>query len=314
MIPTVIPKPKATKNRSRIKLYFAGLNRRDYWIQQGQYPRIDLPVVLGSDGLGIDETDGRRVFFNPGLNWGENQAFQQPEFQLVGMPDQGTLAEYISVPADKIYEVPDHLTDPEGACLPLAGVTAYRALFIQGRLQPGQKVLITGVGGGVASLAVKLALAKSAQVYINSSSDEKIETVISWGCINGWNYRSDLEWPQNAKEEVGGFDLILDGAGGETVKDYIDVLRPGGRLVAYGATLGPWTQVPAAKVFWKQIHLTGSTMGSDQDFADMVDFVREHQVRPHVDRVFSMDKANHAFEYLINPEAFGKIVIKINVL
>ena len=177
-----IQKPQPSQNQSLIKLSYAGLNRRDYWIQQGRYPGIDLPVILGSDGLGTLESNGKRVLFNPGLHWGNDQRHQQRDFQLVGMPGQGTMAEYISIQDDKIYEVPEHLTDEEGACLTLAGVTAYRGLFVQGNLQSQQKVLITGAGGGVAHLGIKLALAAGASVYTNSSSDHKLQKTVEWGC------------------------------------------------------------------------------------------------------------------------------------
>lgn len=307
-----LSKPEPTKDQSIIKISYAGLNRRDYWIQQGLYPGIDLPVVLGSDGLGIRESDGNRVFFNPAMNWGSDERAQHRDFQIRGMPSQGTLAEYIAIPNEKIHEVPSYLSDPEGACLPLAGLTAYRGLFVQGKLKNDQKVLIAGAGGGVATIAIKMALASGATVFTNSSSDEKIKHAKGWGCTEGWNYKTDKDWAENANKQTGGFDLILDGAGGHTVTNYVNVLKPGGRLVSYGATLGPWTDVPASKVYWKQLHLIGTTMGSDKDFEDMLDFVKEHQIRPHVDRIFDLSEANEAFEYMASPSSFGKIVIKIN--
>ena len=273
---------------------------------------MELPVVLGSDGLGIRESDGKRVFFNPGMDWGNDERVQHRDFHITGMPTQGTLAEYIAVPHEKTYEVPSHLSDPEGACLPLAGLTAYRGLFVQGKLKSDQKVLITGAGGGVASLGIKLALASGARVFTNSSSDEKIYRAKKWGCEDGWNYNTDQNWTDKANKKVDGFDLILDSAGGDTVQNYVDVLKPGGRLVSYGATLGAWTNVPASKLYWKQLDLIGTTMGSDKDFKNMLDFVKEHQIRPQVDRIFELSEANDAFDYMISPASFGKIVIKIN--
>ncbi len=307
-----LSKPAPTKNQSVIKLSYAGLNRRDYWIQQALYPRIDLPVVLGSDGLGIRESDGKSVFFNPAMNWGSDEEFQHHDFQIRGMPSQGTLAEYIAIPNEKIHEVPAHLSDQEGACLPLAGLTAYRGLFVKGKLKSDHKVLITGAGGGVATLGIKMALASGARVFTNSSSDEKIKKAKQWGCEEGWNYRTEQGWTDEANKKTGGFDLILDGAGGDAVKNYINVLKPGGRLVSYGATLGAWTDVPASKIYWKQLHLIGTTMGSDEDFRNMLDFVKEHQLRPYVDRVFDLSEANQAFDYMISPASFGKVVIKID--
>lgn len=306
-----IRKPTPTKNQSIIKLSFAGLNRRDYWITQGLYPKIELPVVLGSDGVGIRESDGKRVFFNPGMDWGSEECCQSDEFQITGMPSQGTFAEYIVIPEENIYEVPAHLEDSEGACLPLAGLTAYRGLFVKGKLSPGQNILVAGAGGGVATMGIKLALASGARVFINSSSQQKITTAEAWGCEKGWNYSTDIDWVEKAKKITGGFDLILDGAGGDTISNYVELLNPGGRLVSYGATLGAWSHVPASKVFWKQLHLIGTTMGSDQDFQSMLDFVTKHRIRPHVDRIFDLEEGNEALEYLNSPDSFGKIVLKI---
>lgn len=266
---------------------------------------------MGADGVGTKVDDKVRLIINPGINWGLDERCQQSEFQILGMPGSGTFAQYTSVPSKNVYVAPAHLTGPECAALPLAGLTAFRGLFVQGDVKKYDKVLITGAGGGVATIAIKMALAAGANVYVNSSSDYKISSVVNWGCEMGWNYLNDKDWVAKCKRETEGLDFIFDGAGGDTIKNYIDLLKPGGQMVAYGATLGPWTNVPAAKIFWKQIHISGTTMGSDRDFVNMLDFVTQYKIRPHIDRIYGLDEANEALQYLSSDESFGKIILKI---
>lgn len=303
--------PKSAEGEKIIHLRYAALNKRDDWIARGAYPGITLPLIPGSDGTGFLPDSEARVFFNPGINWGDNPAFQAKDFTITGLPDQGTLAQQISVPENQIYKVPDYLTDAEAAALPLAGVTAYRALFTRGGLRAGESVLISGIGGGVASMAVKFALAAGAVVYVNSSSDEKIREVESWGVRAGWNYRDHPDWTKQCIADTGGMDLVIDSAGGDTIADYVDILKPGGRLVFYGATLGPWKEVPAAKIYYRQLDIRGTTMGSNDDFRSMLGFVTGHEIRPQVEAVFPLEEVNRAFERLNDPTSLGKIVVKI---
>lgn len=294
-----------------IHLRYAALNKRDDWILRGRYPGMDLPVIPGSDGMGYLTDPNERILINPGNEWGDDPRVQGSNFYITGMPHPGTFAQQIAVKESQVYPVPDHLSDVEAAGLPLAGVTAYRALFSRGGLQKGEKILITGAGGGVSTMAIQLALAAGARVYVNSSSDDKIKKVVEWGCQGGWNYRTDPQWAQTALRETDGMDMVLDSAGGKTIGDYIHVLKPGGRLVFYGTTLGPWENIHAAKIYYRQIDVRGSTMGSPEDFARMLDFVTTHEIHPHIDEVYDLENINAAFERLNDPRSFGKIVIKI---
>src|SRR5882724_5345659 len=171
---------KADKGTAIVKIYAAALNHRDLWIQKGQYAGLKYPIIPGSDGAGIitaagDRTDqslvGKEVIIDPALNWGDSPTHQHPKnFKILGLPNDGTFAEYTSVPANNVFEKPNHLSFEQAAAIPLAGVTAYRALFTRGRLHANEKVLITGVGGGVALFALQFAITANADVYVTSGS------------------------------------------------------------------------------------------------------------------------------------------------
>lgn len=306
------------ENQVRIKIQAAALNHRDEWCRQGLYPNLKEGVVLGSDGAGLiselgskvkNFTVGQEVIINPGLNWGDNQKAQSKEFQIIGMPSHGTLAEELLIDSDRVYPKPDHLTWEEAAALPLAGLTAFRALCYQGQVVSGEKVLVTGFGGGVAQFATQFALALGAEVFVSSSSPIKIEKAKSLGVTWGFNYR-DADWTELANSKVGGFHLIIDGAAGDPLNDLIRVAAPGGRIVFYGATRGNPGKLEARKIFWNQLKIMGSTMGSDRDFEEMLALVKEQKIKPVIDRVFSFDQAVEAFDRMKKGEQMGKIVLK----
>ncbi len=300
-----------------VRLRAAALNRRDYWITQGKYPNITLPIVLGSDGVGIVTARGSEVentfgagevIINPGWQWGENLQVQSNEFQILGLPHDGTLAEEVRIPAEHIWAKPLHLSSVQAAALPLAGVTAYRALFGRGGLQAGQNILVTGVGGGVATFVVQFAVAAGANVYVTSSSDAKIAAAIGLGGIAGFNYTDPL-WHQALQSRHGLMDVIIDGTGGPGYAKLIDVAAPAGRIVSYGSTAGAPERLDLFQVFWKQLNLLGSTMGSELDFGAMLDFVNLHQIQPAVDSVRPWMECNQALERMKAGHQFGKLVL-----
>ncbi len=302
-----------------VRLKTAALNRRDFWIVQDRYPGIRMPVILGSDGAGIvtevgADVDrdwvGKEVVINPGLNWGDDPSAQSDAFQILGLPRDGTLAESIAIPAAQLYPKPAFLSWDEAGALPLAGLTAYRALFVQGGLQAGETVLVSGIGGGVATLALLFAVAAGARAWATSSSADKLKRATELGAEGGFLY-TDEHWLETAKEQQFRPDLIIDGAGGPGFDRLIDVVRPGGRIVNYGATAGPLDALNLRKVFWKQLHLIGSTMGSPREFEQMLAFVIEHEVRPAIDRVVPLEQGNEAFSRMAESTQFGKLVLKI---
>ncbi|MEO6760625.1 MAG: zinc-binding dehydrogenase, partial [Saprospiraceae bacterium] len=193
------------------------------------------------------------------------------------MPDQGTFAEYICIPPANIFPKPPPLNWEQAAALPLAGLTAWRALFSRCQLVPGEKLLITGIGGGVALLALQLALAAGAEVWVTSGSEEKLAKALAMGAQGGANYRQP-GWDKQLKQTAGGFDVVLDSAAGDGFAALPGLCNPGARIGIYGGTLGKINGFSPQALFWKQISILGSTMGTPADFAAMLDFVALHQL------------------------------------
>lgn len=309
--------PELNSGEALVRIKAAALNHRDEWCRQGLYPNLTDGVILGSDGAGVvekvfDKSDlawvGKEVIINPGLNWGPNQKAQSKQFKILGMPGNGTFAEYLSIPVDRLHEKPSHLNWDEAAALPLAGVTAFRALTYQGDVQAGDQVLVTGIGGGVAQFAAQFAKAKGAILSVSSSRIAKLEKAKIEGADFLFNY-TESNWTEKAIEATGGFDLIIDGASGDTLNQLITVCRPGGKIIFYGATMGNPGKIEARKVFWNQLKIMGSTLGSDQDFLAMLAFVKEKKIHPVIDQVFSLTEAEKAFDRMKAGDQLGKIVL-----
>jgi len=309
--------PIVMEGRAIVHLRAAALNHRDLFVQQGLYPNIRLPVTPGSDGSGVVAAgsdpawDGREVIINPALDWGDDPRAQGPKFRILGLPDDGTWAEQLSIPIVNLAPKPAHLTWEQAAALPLAGLTAWRALFTRARLQPGEKVLVTGVGGGAALFALQFAVAAGAEVWVTSGSAEKIARAQTLGAKGGVNYR-DPELVSVLSAAAGGlFDVIVDSAGGDGFASLIELTKPGGRIVFFGATTGNPKGLDLRKGFFRQINILGTTMGSPADFAGMTAFVAQHQIVPVVDRVFPLADAEGALRHMESGAQFGKIVLSI---
>ena len=317
-----VPTPTPAEGEILVKLHAAALNHRDIFIQHGQYAGIKLPCTLGADGAGEVAAHGAnvpadapavgsRVLINPGLRWGDNPRAQAKDFVVLGMPDPGTFAEYITLPARYIRPLSAHLTFEQGAALPLAGLTAYRAAFTRAQVQPGERVLVTGIGGGVAMLAAQFCIARGAEVWVTSGSNEKLTRAQALGAHGGINYHAD-HWVKTLTQQASGlFDVIIDSAGGAAFGPLLDAATPGGRIVFFGGTLGNIPDLPPAKVFWKQLTILGSTMGTEQDFDDMLALVTERKIVPVVDEVFPLAEGEAALRRLEAGAQFGKVVLKI---
>lgn len=291
-----------------VKLKAAGLNRRDFWITKGLYPGLRFPTVLGSDGCGL--YDGREVVINPNINWGENPRYPGDDYNILGLEEYGTFAEEVVVRKKNIFPKPEHLTVEQAAALPLAGLTAYRSLFSRCGLQAGERVLISGIGGGVALFAFQFALAAGAEVYVTSSSEEKIERAGAMGAAGGVNYR-DRDAMKQLSKSTGGFDVVIDSAGGSGFNMLLRMCRKGARVGIYGGTAGNWEGITVPNIFFKQLSIHGSTMGSDAEFEQMLDLVNEHQIVPVVDRVFELEDGNEALALMKSSPQFGKIVLSM---
>ena len=317
-----IPTPAPAAGEVLVKLHAAALNHRDIWIQKGQYAGLKLPCTLGADGsgeiaaLGAGVTEvavGEAVIVYPGVQWGDSPKVQGRDFRVLGMPDPGVFAEYHVAPAAYVRPKPAHLDWAQAAALPLAGLTAYRAAFVRAQLQPGERVLVTGIGGGVALTAAQLCVAAGAEVWVTSGDDEKLGRALALpiGLRGGINYNQE-KWAKELKQRAGGgFDVIIDSAGGAAFEALLDAAAPGGRIVFYGGTLGPIPQLVPAKIFWQQLSLLGSSMGSLDDFDAMLALVNEHQIVPVVDKHFPLTEGEAALRYLAAGQQLGKVVLNI---
>lgn len=314
-----VPKPIVTKGKALIRVKAAGLNRRDDWIREGKYPNIKFGCIMGSDGAGVveevgDENDqpwvGQEVVINPNIDWGSDLEVQSGRYTILGMPTDGTFAEYVVVPIDRLHHKPFHLDFLQAATLPLGGLTAFRALFRRGELRSGQNVLISGFGGGVAQFAFLFAQAAGANVYVSSGSDEKIEKALKLGARGAYNYKKQATYPDLWKTK-GGFDLVIDSAGGDQINGFIKVLKPRGKIVFYGATNGLPSKLDLYRMFWNQLSLLGTTMGSDHEFSEMLTFVSKHQLRPLIDSIRPFSKIAESFPDITKSNKVGKIVFQI---
>jgi zinc-binding alcohol dehydrogenase/oxidoreductase len=314
------PEPTAQPGQALVRLKAAALNHRDLFIRQGLYAGLKFPLIPGSDGAGMVESVGspadqgwvgREVIINPALDWGNDPRAQGPQFRILGLPDSGTFAEKIAIGIHQLAPKPAHLDWHQAAALPLAGVTAWRALFTRAQLKAGEKVLITGIGGGAALFALQYARAAGAEVWVTSSSADKIARAKSLGAISGVNYR-EADWAKTLQAAAGGlFDVIIDSAGGDGFLSLIELTKPGGRLVFFGATVGNPSGFDLRRGFFRQINILGTTMGSPQDFAGMMDFVARHQITPVIDRVFPLGETEQAFRHMEAAAQFGKIVLSV---
>jgi NADPH:quinone reductase-like Zn-dependent oxidoreductase len=312
------PEPAVGDGESLVQLRAAALNRRDFWITQGMYPGIQLPIILGSDGAGIVTKSmgrdqswvGQEVIINPGISWGPSPAAQSSDFRILGMPDHGTFTSHVVVSTNQLFPRPQHLNWHESAALPLSGLTAYRAVFVQGEMQAGQTVLVSGVGGGVATFALQFAKAAGATVIVTSSHTAKIDAAMQLGATAGYDY-NEAGWAKRMCAEHGPADLIIDSAGGAGYAELVTAVAPGGRIVNYGSTQGPPEKLDMFQVFWKQIRIIGSTMGSPEDFASMLEFVNRHSIHPVIDEVFALEAGNDALDKMRKSTQFGKLVLNV---
>jgi len=292
-----------------VQLKAAALNKRDYWITQGKYPGLVFPLVLGSDGAGI--IGNREVIINPGMDWGDNNAHFGSGFNILGMPDNGTLAQYTKVPEENLYNKPAHLTWNEAAALPVAGVTAYRAMVTRGNAKSGEKMLITGIGGGVATIALLFGVALGLECWVTSSSNEKIDAAIKHGAKGGVNYTAE-NWDKDLSARIEGkFDLVLDGSGSPSFSKLLTMMNNSGRMVIYGGTAGTINELSPQRIFWKHLDILGSSMGSPEDFHNMVQLVNQYKIRPIISHTFKLEEANDAINLVGRGEQFGKVCIEI---
>jgi NADPH:quinone reductase-like Zn-dependent oxidoreductase len=303
--------PRVSAGWVLVELRAAALNWHDCLVRKGQYD-VPLPRVLGADGTGVRRDTGEEVVILPSLRWGADERSPAADFEILGDYTDGTYAELIAMPEENVFPKPRGWTWSDAAALPLAGLTAHRALFARGGLKRGETVLILGAGGGVATIATGLACAASARVLVTTSSAEKLSHARSLGAQDGVLY-TDPDWPEAIRELTGGagVDLVLDSVG-STWQGALQTLGGGGRLVAFGSTGSSSTEIDVRRFYFGQHTIIGTTMGSPRDFAALLRAIDDApRWRPVVDRVLPLDRAAEAHAAMERREHTGKLVLSI---
>jgi NADPH:quinone reductase-like Zn-dependent oxidoreductase len=295
------PDPSPAKGEVLVRVRAAALNHIDLWIRKGQ-PSVPKPFILGSDGAGERVDTGERVLINPGLKDGAH---------VLGEHRDGTNAELIALPEEYVHPIPDAMSFEEAAAFPLTFETAYRMLVTKAGLQPGEWVLAWGIGGGVALASLAIAKALGAQVVATSSSDAKLERARELGADAVVNHANGDVAAAIKEATGGGVDVVVEHVGEATWRSSLAVAKRDGRIVVCGATSGPNPPAQLHRVWWKQLTIYGSTMGTREDFAGVLELVASGRARPVIDEVFSLEEARAAHERMERAEQFGKIVLRI---
>lgn len=307
--------PTPEKEEVVVNLKTAGLNRRDLSISK-QLGKGTPALVIGSDGAGIIEAIGSavkdvkvgdEVIVNPSLRWEKKSDAPPASFDILGKPDHGTIAEKIVLSEHQVEPKPSNFSWEEAGVLALAGLTGYRALVTKGAIRQGQTVFIPGAGSGVATYMIQFAKAKGAKVIVSSRSKAKQEAALQLGADKAIDTEAD--WQAELQKET--IDLVIDSVGRATFNRSLGILKKGGRIVIFGATAGDIAEVDLRAFFYGQYQLFGSTMGSREELQEMLHFIREHDIRPVLGKVFSLEEANEAFTMLEENGQFGKLAITL---
>ena len=307
------PDPEPGPGEVVVRLHASALNHLDVWVRKG-LPSVPKPRILGADGAGVVEelgagvdafSVGDRVVINPGV-------IANGRMHVVGEAMNGTHAELVAIPARNVYPIPDRLSFEEAAAFPLVFETAYRMLVTKAGLQPGETVFVWGIGGGVATASLAIAKALGARVIVTSSSKAKLARARELGADEAVDHSSE-DVRGRMKELTGGrgADVVVETVGEATWKTSLEVAAPQGRIVVCGATSGPNPPAGLHRVWWKELTVHGSTMGSAEDFEACLELVTSGRAKPVIDEVFPLADARAAHERLEAGEQLGKIVLRI---
>jgi NADPH:quinone reductase-like Zn-dependent oxidoreductase len=309
------PDPVAGEGEVLVRLRTSALNHLDVWIRKG-LPSVPKPRILGADGAGVVEAlgagvtgfePGDPVVINPGIEVGGGR------IHVIGEHGDGTNAELIAVPATNVHPIPDGLSFEEAAAFPLVFETAYRMLVTRAGLREGEWVLAWGIGGGVSTAALAIAKALGARVIVTSSSDAKLERARELGADAGVNHATaDVKAAVQEATEGRGADVVVEHVGEATWQTSLAVAAPGGRVAVCGATSGPNPPAALHRIWWKQLSILGSTMGTGEDFAAVYELVATGRARPVVDEVVPLEQIRAAHERLEAGEQLGKIVLSVS--
>ena len=304
-----VPCPVPGRGQVLIELRAASLNHLDVWVRRG-LPSVPKPRILGADGAGIVVSGdgfepGDRVVVNPGLDHGDGR------ITVLGEHTDGTHAELIAVPREQVYLLPEEVTFEAAAAFPLVFETAYRMLATKAALRPGEWVLVWGIGSGVSTATLAIAKALGGHVIVTSSSAEKLARARELGADATFDHYADDVVAGVKDVSGGGADIVIDHVGEATWRRSLDAARPSGRICVCGATTGPNPPANLHRIWWKQLTVYGSTMGSREDFEAVYDLVVSGRVQPVVDMVFPLAEAAAAHQRLEAGEQLGKIVLRI---
>ncbi len=318
------PKPGPCEVLVRVKA--VSVNHLDVWVRRGIYKNLPMPHVLGSDIAGVVEEvgpgvknvkPGQKVLINPGTSCGVCEACLSgrdnlcKEYKILGEHVWGGYAEYVRVPSANVLPYPEGLTWVEAAAVPLTFLTAWHAVVTKGQIKQGETVLVMSGGGGVGSAAVQIAKLFNAYVITTVGSDWKVEKAYELGADLVINWRKeDIE--KVIREKVGRVDLVIDHTGQEHTQRLINVTKWGGRIVMYGATSGYRAQIDLRHIFYRQVSLIGSTMGSKGELFNVVRLVEKRKLRPVVYKVLPLEQAREAHRLLESFSPFGKVVLEVD--
>lgn len=320
-----VPLPKPGPGEVRLRVRASSMNHLDLWVRRGLPIQIPMPHIGGSDIAGeVDETGpgvqglrpGTRVVVDPSLDWEWYEGVRRgadladPEFRVIGEHTQGGFAEYAVVPAANLLQLPPEVTFESAAAAGLAGVTAWRALISRGGLRAGERVLVTGASGGVSTMGVQIARKAGAFVFAVTAGAENVARVEELGAHVVLD-RTEADLGAMLREATGrrGVDLVLDSVGEAVWEPLLKCLAPGGRLVTYGATSGHAASTDLRYVYWKQLSILGTTMGSPAEFRAAMEMVFRGEVTPVVDRVLPLEGVREAHRLLEDGDVFGKLVL-----
>jgi NADPH:quinone reductase-like Zn-dependent oxidoreductase len=323
------PDPVARAGEVIVRIEAAALNRLDLFVRDG-IPGVPIafPHIPGADGCGVVEAlgagvadlkAGDRVVIQPGLSCGRCEFCRAGEkslcvsFRILGEHISGTFAERVAVPRENVFPAPAGLSAEKAAAFPLAALTAWRMLVTRAALRPGESVLVHGVGGGVSAFAVQIAkLCGASLVIATSSSDDKRRRAEALGADVTLDYRG-IDVGKKVRELTGkrGVNVIVDSVGAATWRSSLTAAAKGGRIVTCGATSGPNPEEELRIIFWKQLTILGSTMGTDAEFSALLNAMSAGRIEPVVDEVFPLADVRKAYERMESGAGFGKIVLTV---
>jgi len=321
-----VPDPEPGPGEVLVRVRACALNFLDIWVRRG-WPglKLEMPHWCGADvageiaALGENVTGwqvGQRVVADPGVNLSEDEYTRRgldsvsQGYHILGEHMRGGAAEYLSIPASSLAAMPDDIDFPEAAAPLLVGLTAWRMLIHQARLRAGESVLVVGAGGGVNSIAIQLAKLAGATVYVVASNSEKADRARQLGADMVLD-RSQVDWGKEIFKLTArrGVDIVVDNVGKATITKSMQAVARGGRIVIVGNTSGPQAEIDIRFIFGKQISLIGSTMGSHQDFHDILEYLWTGKVKPVIHKVMPLSEGCEAYKMMEEGSHFGKIVL-----